>query len=227
MKKIWIAAAAIFLVIAFLILTNSMIAAKYLKQNFELQQQVTELEEANRIQRLYYEALAEDNEKLQNKIKEYQEIMKLKAESAERAEYGIFKSVEDYTEIHSPEEFETGWVSPQWELNLQAFTDERGFRKVGEYYCIAIGKGWGYSVKTKVLVVLSTGYTFKAIVGDHKRLADTDPETHKKHISDGSVVEFIVDRELLQKNYPDTWWGIHECIPEFAAAVVGIYKIEN
>ena len=62
-------------------------------------------------------------------------------------------------------------------------------RKVGEYYCIAIGKGFGFKVGTKVVVTLEKR-SFKAIVADTKQDRHT---INGKVAKDGSVIEFIVD----------------------------------
>jgi hypothetical protein len=115
----------------------------------------------------------------------------------------------------------------EYKLQQKATTDERGFRKLDGCYMIAIGTGWNVKVGEKVLVVLSTGYSFKAIMGDTKSDAHTDPETHKVTIKpnpDGSVVEFIVDKDKIKKYVGDT--GTVSTLPEFKGAVVGIYKLD-
>jgi hypothetical protein len=127
----------------------------------------------------------------------------------------------DYRLLNNPDLIE-------YKLQQKAVTDERGFRKIGEYYMIAIGTGWNVRVGEKVLVVLSTGVAFKAIMGDTKSDAHTDSETHKFTIApspDGSVVEFIVDSDKIKKHIGDS--GTVSTIPEFSGAVIGIYKIEN
>jgi hypothetical protein len=159
------------------------------------------------------ENLSIREQQLLNKIQAYEEVDSVKY-------YGIFKSYMDYRLLNNPDLIE-------YKLQQQATTDKRGFRKIGDYYMIAIGTGWNVKVGEKVLVVLSTGYSFKAIMGDTKSDAHTDPETHKVTIKpnpDGSVVEFIVDKDTIQKYIGNT--GTVSTLPEFKGAVVGIYKLD-
>ena len=137
--------------------------------------------------------------------------------------YGVTKTWMSYESLSSPEEFGTGWVSPQWKVNLKAHTDEKGFRRVDDYYCIAIGFGWGYEVGDILLVVLSTGESFEAVMSDQKALEHTDEATHKVHKGDNSVVEFIIDPDVMDPYYSRIV-GI-QSMPEFAGSVVGIYKL--
>ena len=45
-------------------------------------------------------------------------------------------------------------------------------------------------------ITLSSGRVFRAVVGDVKSDRHTDP-TNRFHLSDGSMVEFIVDRYVM------------------------------
>ena len=153
-----------------------------------------------------------ENEKLNNIISEY-----TNAKPGD-ATYGLFKSYLDYREFDPK-------YKP-YELQQKAITDERGFRRQGEYYFIAIGTGWGFVEGDKLLVVLSTGYSFKAIMGDRKSDTHTDAATHKITVApkpDGSVVEFIVDKNKITKYIGST--GTISTLPEFKGAIVGIYKL--
>lgn len=199
------------------ILLNSMIVSAikvpYISEINQLKSQIQNDE-------LYIKALTAQIEnssvreqQLLDKIQAYEEVNSVQY-------YGIFKSYMDYRALNNPNLIE-------YKLQQRAITDERGFRKLDGCYMIAIGTGWNVKVGEKVLVVLSTGYSFKAIMGDTKSDFHTDPETHKvtiKPIPDGSVVEFIVDKTKIKTYIGNT--GNVGTLDEFKGAVVGIYKID-
>lgn len=103
------------------------------------------------------------------------------------------KTYMDYTAI-------TDTSSAQYELQQQAYTDEYGLRKVGEYYCIALGSGFGTTIGSKYLITLDTGEQFKAILGDQK--ADQHTDTSHRYIemdgNRGNIVEFLVETGYLE-----------------------------
>lgn len=182
-----------------------------------LKQANANLEKANAdLQNRYQEQTAE-MDKMKETITDLQAIPKVDST------YGVEKTWMSYRAISSPDEFKSGWVSPQWKVQQKAYTDEKGFRKVDEYYCIAIGFGWNCKVGDTVLVVLSSGNSFKAIMGDEKSWEHTDEATHKVHVRDGSVVEFIIDPDVMDPYYSRKV-GI-KAMPEFSGSVVGIYKL--
>lgn len=88
------------------------------------------------------------------------------------------------------------------------YTDsETGVRMVGNRYCIALGTGYCSEVGTRVNLVLEDGSIIKCILGDVKSDRHTDNETHTYHVGgyegnqyykgDGSVAEFIVDKDVF------------------------------
>ena len=84
------------------------------------------------------------------------------------------------------------------------YTDSDGCRRVPcswdneDYYLVAIGKGYGFSAGDYIAITFSSGKIIKAIVGDMKATIDTDPtERYQKY--DGSVVELIVDEQLINR----------------------------
>ena len=91
--------------------------------------------------------------------------------------------------------------SPQYKLQRQknVYTDKEGFRRIGDDYIIAVGSFYTKIVGTRVEIKLSSGSVFTAIVGDCKADRHTD-KLHQKHISDGSMLEFLVDSRSLNKN---------------------------
>ena len=87
--------------------------------------------------------------------------------------------------------------SRQWRLQQVAYTCEYGFRRVDGLYMIALGSYFLYNGVGDVFeITLSEGRTFRAVVGDVKSDRHTD-STNRFHLSDGSMVEFIVDREVM------------------------------
>ena len=87
---------------------------------------------------------------------------------------------------------------------------------VGEYYCIAIGQGFGYDIGTKVTVTLTTG-SFPAIVADLKQNRHTVDGLQGK---DGSVIEFIVDVNRLPDDVRRS--GTVGTLDQFSGEVIGI-----
>lgn len=88
------------------------------------------------------------------------------------------------------------------------YTDfSTGVRMVGNRYCIALGTGYCSKVGTRINLVLENGSVIKCILGDVKSDMHTDSKTHTYHVGgyvgdtyykgDGSVVEFIVDKEVF------------------------------
>ena len=87
--------------------------------------------------------------------------------------------------------------SRQWRMQQIAYTCDYGFRRVDGLYMIALGTYFLYhGVGDVVDITLSTDITFRAVVGDIKDDRHTDP-TNRFHRSDGSVIEFIVDRRVM------------------------------
>lgn len=99
-----------------------------------------------------------------------------------------FKAYMDYRCI-------TDTDSVQYQLQQQAYTDSRGFRRIGDDYCIALGTGFTEGCGERFVIYLDSGYSFTAIVSDVKADIHTDT-THcfvPKGDNSGNVVEFIID----------------------------------
>lgn len=101
------------------------------------------------------------------------------------------KTYMDYRKI-------TDTSSKQYELqqNKDCYTTDTGFRKINEYYCIAVGTHYSNNIGDKLIVYMENGESFKAIVADIKDDKHTD-ETNRQHRKDGSVIEFVVDTRKL------------------------------
>jgi hypothetical protein len=93
-----------------------------------------------------------------------------------------FKSWMDYRKITST----SSW---QWKLQQHATTDESGFRKIDEYFMVAMAKQYG-PLGTKYLITLSSGLSIPVIIGDIKgNTTCSHPDT--------SILEFIIDIDML------------------------------
>lgn len=103
---------------------------------------------------------------------------------------GKFKTYMDYRRI-------TDKTSKQWKLQEQAWTEGRGFRKIGEHFLVAVGTFYADEVGKELLIEFEDGQKIKAIVGDIKQDRHTDPTNRYVPIN-GNIVEFIVDTEKLE-----------------------------
>ncbi len=103
---------------------------------------------------------------------------------------GKFKTYMDYRKI-------TNKNSKQWKLQEQAWTEGRGFRKIGEHFLVAVGTFYADEVGKELLIEFEDGQQIKAIVGDIKQDSHTDPTNRYVPIN-GNIVEFIVDTEKLE-----------------------------
>ena len=103
---------------------------------------------------------------------------------------GKFKTYMDYRKI-------TDKNSKQWKLQEQAWTEGRGFRKIGEHFLVAVGTFYADEVGKELLIEFEDGQRIKAIVGDIKQDRHTDPTNRYVPIN-GNIVEFIVDTEKLE-----------------------------
>lgn len=102
---------------------------------------------------------------------------------------GKFKTYMDFRII-------TAKNSKQWELQQHAWTEGRGFRKIGEHFLVAVGTFYADEVGKELLIEFEDGQKIKAIVGDIKQDRHTDPTNRYVPIN-GNIVEFIVDVEKL------------------------------
>ena len=142
-------------------------------------------------------------------------------QSAETSTYDVparhsFKSFTYYTSLSEH--------SPQGQLQKQAYTDENGLRKVDDYYCAALGTYYAGKIGDKYLVTLSTGVEFKMILCDVKSDAHTDSK-HQYTRSNGCVIEFYVDRQILNPSVKSS--GNVSSISGFEGDIISIQKFEE
>lgn len=102
---------------------------------------------------------------------------------------GSFKTYMDYRTI-------TSVVSDQFKLQQQAYTDDKGFRRVKEDYCVALGTHYTQSIGDRFHIKLDSGLEFTAIVSDIKMDKHTDSSNrYIKH--NGNIVEFVIDKNKM------------------------------
>lgn len=104
--------------------------------------------------------------------------------------HNSFKSYMPYTAI-------TNKSSPQYKLQQLAYTGDYGIRMVNGRYCLAVGSYYTTKIGTYIDLVLANGTIIKCILADCKADAHTDT-THRQN-PNGSITEFIVDINKLNK----------------------------
>lgn len=129
---------------------------------------------------------------------------------------GKFKTYMSYKLI-------SNMTSDQFKLQQQAYTDEYGFRRVGDAYCIALASAYGTEIGTRYYIVLETGVEFIGILSDCKQNIHTD-STNKYIEKNGNIIEWIVDTDKidnLSKKMGDVSYA------GFEGGVVSIERIEE
>jgi len=92
----------------------------------------------------------------------------------------------------------TDTSSAQYELQQRAITDENGFRKIDDRYCVALGTYYTSYIGEIFNVTLDNGKVIKCIVGDVKSDKHTD-ENHMYAIASDNILEFIVDADCINE----------------------------
>lgn len=90
----------------------------------------------------------------------------------------------------------TDSTSKQYILQQKAYTDEFGFRKIGNRYLVAIGTAFNASVGQYFDAELENGTIIECIVGDIK--ADKDTDKSNVFTTQGCCLEFIVNTKILE-----------------------------
>lgn len=140
-------------------------------------------------------------------------IRKSKASMHVPSEISNFKSYMDYRTITR---------GAQLELQKQAYTDANGCRKVGNYFCIALGSYYGSEIGAKYRIHLSDGTSFLGILADQKADKDTNA-TNQYTIYNRDIIEFIVDTNRLPSAVQLS--GSLSSLEKFEGKVVGIDKL--
>lgn len=91
-----------------------------------------------------------------------------------------------------------GSSTNQYALQQKSKTGKHGIRTYDGRYMIALGSYYTSEIGQYVDIVLTNGTVLKCILGDQKSDHDTD-KTNRYHKSDGSLIEFIVDRSEIPR----------------------------
>ena len=107
--------------------------------------------------------------------------------------------------------------SLQYKIICQATPDENGIMKISNFYCAALGSAYG-KVGDKFKITTDTGNIFYIIKADQK--SDQHTIGDNKTSLDGSKVEFIVDKNNLNKEVKKT--GNVSVINQFSGKIKNI-----
>lgn len=132
---------------------------------------------------------------------------------------GRFKSYTNYQLLSKK--------SPQWtkvQCNPNAYTDGNGLRKVGEYYCVAMGSYYSRTLGDLFEIRTENG-TFKVILCDFKSDKHTD-STHRYTSRNNCVVEFYVNTSSLNRT-AKRMGDISYIGGAFSGKIISITKIGN
>ena len=129
-----------------------------------------------------------------------------------------FKAYMDYRTI-------TDKTSEQWELQQIAETDDSGFRRIYDDYCIAVSSYYAEELcGSRLRITLEGDVVFTAIVGDIKNPDETDSLNMYHPVKNGAnVIEFIVDTSVLNKEA--VYHGDVSCLG-FDGNIVKIERID-
>lgn len=134
------------------------------------------------------------------------EIPTIQCEEYTIPEYSGFKSFMSYKTF--------GKNTNQHKLQQLAVTDENGFRRVKDYYVIAVGSFFEARIGQRIDLILENGEVIKCLVGDEKAEKDTDITNIFSR--NNCMSEFVVDLKQLEatvKNrgdvsfFPDEEWA--------------------
>lgn len=114
----------------------------------------------------------------------------------------------------------TSITSRQYKLQQIAYTGNYGIRQVNGRYCIAVGTAYTTQIGQYLDLVLDNGTVIPCILGDCKADEHTD-STNRITVHDGSLVEFIVDKSVLESN-AKRMGNIHYACEEWKSRVVKI-----
>lgn len=194
----------IFLAFSLLLCSITIIITESRKNN-EAQLQIAEeikrnesiLEEKNKIVDLMEDIKQQllETQKVNEELKKQVEALKQENEAIKKAKnIGVstqassFKCYMDYRTI-------TDTSSRQYKLRQVATTDENGLRKIGDYYCVAMGTFYG-DVGDTFYIETDEGASWKVILADIKADNHTN-STHQYTKANGCIMEFLVDTNKL------------------------------
>ena len=184
------------------------------KENEELLKEIEEKDKEIAEKDKENEKLKKESEEYKEKLEEY-ELMEKEIPVGNVGNVGIMKSYMDYRCI--------GRGSRQGGIvyGEEAWTDEDGMRRWGEWYCVALGSYYG-AVGDKFWVETDKGNRFKVVKGEEKCDNLTD-ETNRYTVHNGCMLEFIVDVNKLDKKVRIS--GSINNIEKFSGKIIKITKV--
>lgn len=132
---------------------------------------------------------------------------------------GRFKSYTNYRLLNKS--------SPQWnkiQCHENAYTDKNGLRKVGDYYCVAMGSYYSTTLGD-TFEITTEGGTFRVVLCDFKANQHTD-STNRYTAHNGCVIEFYVDMDSLN-SIARQMGDISYADSKFGGRIISINKIGN
>ncbi len=132
---------------------------------------------------------------------------------------GRFKSYTNYRLLSKS--------SPQWnkiQCHKDAYTDKNGLRKVGNYYCVAMGSYYS-STLGDTFEITTEGGTFQVVLCDFKANQHTD-STNRYTAHNGCVIEFYVDTDSLNSTARQMG-DISYADSKFSGKIISITKTGN
>jgi len=87
-------------------------------------------------------------------------------------------------------------TSMQYEMQQDAWTDDQGLRRDGDYYMVALGTFYAKNCGETFRITLDSGESFDVITGD---IMDDNHTDEKHQHRNGVIVEFIVDTKSISK----------------------------
>lgn len=126
----------------------------------------------------------------------------------------------------------TNKASEQYKLQLSAWTDDMGLRRVDDYYLVAMGTYYSDTVGDKFRITLEGDKTFNVMIGDIKADIHTDKNNMYSPVydSDGkfrsaNVIEFIIDTKSVDRKVK--LMGDVSAYEEFKGNIVKIERISD
>ena len=124
----------------------------------------------------------------------------------------------------------TNKASEQYKLQLSAWTDDMGLRRVDDYYLVAMGTYYSNTVGDKFRITLEGDKTFNVMIGDIKADIHTDKNNMYSPVYDSNgkfrsanVIEFIIDTKSVDRKVK--LMGDVSAYEEFKGNIVKIERI--
>ena len=117
--------------------------------------------------------------------------------------------------------------SSQWnkiQCHENAYTDGNGLRKVGNYYCVAMGSYYSTTLGD-TFEITTEGGTFQVVICDFKANQHTD-STNRYTTHNGCVIEFYVDMNTLNST-ARRMGDISYADSQFSGRITSITKTGN